>query len=228
MSEIVFETNGLLKNFRVDSLEVPVLRGIDLEIKQGEFVAIVGPSGCGKSTLLHVLGMMCKHDGGDLRAWGQDVSGLNQRQRTKMRREKIAFVFQRFNLLGVLSAKSNVEMALKIRGGHGNHQASQALEEVGLAEKMHFKPGQLSVGEQQRVAIARALVCRPQVLLADEPTGSLDSENSKAVMELVRRLHDERSKQTTILITHNRRILDAADRVLEMMDGRIRNGKKEN
>ena len=222
MSNTVFETNGLLKNFRVDSLKVPVLRGIDLEIKQGEFVAIVGPSGCGKSTLLHVLGMMCTHDGGDLWAWGQDVSGLNQKQRTKMRRDKIAFVFQRFNLLGVLSAKNNVQIALKIRGEHVDHQVNKALAEVGLAEKMHFKPGQLSVGEQQRIAIARALVCRPEVLLADEPTGSLDSENSKAVMELVRRLHDERSGQTTILITHNRRILDTADRVLEMIDGKIR------
>ncbi|NIA06196.1 MAG: ATP-binding cassette domain-containing protein [Actinobacteria bacterium] len=222
MSSVVFETKGLLKNFRVDSLKVPVLRGIDIQIEQGEFVAVVGPSGCGKSTLLHVLGMMCKHDGGDFRAWGQNVSELNQRQRTKMRREKIAFVFQRFNLLGVLSAKNNVQMALKIRGDHTDHQVNQALEEVGLAEKMHFKPSQLSVGEQQRVAIARALVCRPEVLLADEPTGSLDSENSKAVMELIRGLHDERAEQTTILITHNRRIVDAADRVLEMIDGKIK------
>ena len=222
MSSVVFETNGLVKKFKVDSLAVPVLRGIDLEIKQGEFVAIVGPSGCGKSTLLHVLGMMCRHDGGDFRAWGQDVSQMNQTQRTRTRREKIAFIFQRFNLLGVLSAKNNVGMALKIRGEHADHQVNRALEEVGLAEKMHFKPGELSVGEQQRVAIARALVCRPEVLLADEPTGSLDSANGKAVMELIRRLHDSRGEQATILITHNRHILDAADRVLEMMDGRIK------
>ena len=222
MSEIVFETTGLLKNFKVDSLEVPVLRGIELQIKQGEFVGIVGPSGCGKSTLLHVLGLMCQHSGGDFRAWGQDVRQMNQRQRTQTRREKIAFIFQRFNLLGVLSAWNNVGMALKIRGAHVDHQVTQALEEVGLAEKMHFKPGQLSVGQQQRVAIARALVCKPEVLLADEPTGSLDSENSKAVMELIRRLHDNRDEQTTILITHNRLILDSADRVLEMMDGRIK------
>ena len=222
MSEIVFETNGLLKNFRVDSLEVPVLRGIDLEIKQGEFVAVVGPSGCGKSTLLHVLGMMCKHDGGKFKAWGQNVSKLNQKQRTQIRREKIAFVFQRFNLLGVLSAKNNVSMALKIRGEHADHQVNKALEEVGLTKKMHHKPSELSVGEQQRVAMARALVCKPEVLLADEPTGSLDSANSKTIMELIRRLHDSHSRQTTILITHNRQILDAADRVLEMMDGKIK------
>ena len=221
MSDIVFETNGLLKNFRVGALAVPVLRGIDLEIRRGEFVAVVGPSGCGKSTLLHVLGMMCKHDGGQFRAWGQEVAGLNQKQRTEIRRKRIAFVFQRFNLLGVLSAKNNVGMALKIRGESGDHQATKALEEVGLVEKRHFKPGQLSVGEQQRVAIARALVCEPEVLLADEPTGSLDSENSKTIMELIRKAHDGRGKQTTILITHNRHILDAADRVLEMVDGRI-------
>ena len=222
MSGVVFQTSGLLKNFRVDSMEVPVLRGIDLQIEQGELVAIVGPSGCGKSTLLHVLGLMCSHSRGNFEAWGQDVSQISQAQRTKIRREKIAFIFQRFNLLSVLSAWNNVAMALKIRGEHPDHQVGKALEEVGLVEKMNFKPGQLSVGQQQRVAIARALVCKPQVLLADEPTGSLDSQNSEAVLKLIRRLHDSRPGQTTILITHNPHIVDRADRVLEMMDGRIK------
>lgn len=222
MSGIVFQTSGLLKNFRVDSLAIPVLRGIDLQIKQGEFVAIAGPSGCGKSTLLHVLGLMCTHSGGEFRAWGQDVGQMSQARRTRVRREKLAFVFQRFNLLGVLSAWNNVAMGLKIRGEQPDQQVSQALAEVGLGQKMRFKPGQLSVGEQQRVAIARALVCKPAVLLADEPMGSLDSQNSAAVLELMRRLHDNRSEQTTILITHNPLIVDRADRVLEMIDGRIR------
>ncbi len=222
MAESVFQTSGLLKSFQMGSLEVPVLRGIDLQIREGEFVAIMGPSGCGKSTLLHVLGMMSSASGGEFKAWGQDVRRLSQAQRTKLRREKIAFIFQRFNLLGVLSAWNNVAMALKIRGEHRDHQVSAALEEVGLADKLRFKPGQLSVGQQQRVAIARALVCKPAVLLADEPTGSLDSENSRMVLQLMRRLHDSRAEQTTILITHNPLIVDCADRVLEMIDGRIR------
>ena len=222
MTDIVFQTSALFKSFHVDSMEVPVLQGIDLQIKQGEFVAIMGPSGCGKSTLLHVLGLMCTHSSGEFKIWGQDAAQMSQAQRTRLRREKIAFVFQRFNLLSVLSAWNNVAMALKIRGEHPDHQVSQALAEVGLAEKMRFKPGQLSVGQQQRVAIARALVCKPQVLLADEPTGSLDSQNSKVVLELIRRLHDSRPEQTTVLITHNPLIVDRADRVLEMMDGRIR------
>ncbi len=223
MSQTVFQTSGLLKNFQMGSLEVPVLRGIDLEIKEGEFVAIMGPSGCGKSTLLHVLGLMCSASAGEFKAWGQDVGRISQGQRTRLRREKIAFVFQRFNLLGVLTAWHNVAMALKIRGEHRDHQVSAALEEVGLEDKVRFKPGQLSVGQQQRVAIARALVCKPAVLLADEPTGSLDSENSQMVLGLMRRLHDSRAKQTTILITHNPLIVDCADRVLEMIDGRIMN-----
>ena len=222
MSGSVFQTSGLTKDFRMGSLAVPVLRGIDLEIGEGEFVAIMGPSGCGKSTLLHVLGMMSSASGGEFKAWGRDVGGMSQAQRTELRREKIAFVFQRFNLLGVLSAWGNVAMALKIRGVHPDHQVAAALDEVGLAEKVRFKPGQLSVGQQQRVAIARALVCKPAVLLADEPTGSLDSENSDTVLRLMRRLHDSRPEQTTILVTHNPLIVDCADRVLEMIDGRIR------
>ncbi|MCK4851315.1 MAG: ABC transporter ATP-binding protein [Phycisphaerae bacterium] len=222
MPKIVFQTSGLLKSFQMGSLEVPVLRGLDLEIREGEFVAIMGPSGCGKSTLLHVLGLMSSASGGEFKAWGQDVGRLSQAKRTQLRRERIAFVFQRFNLLGVLSAWNNVAMALKIRGEHPDHQVSEALEEVGLAEKVRFKPGQLSVGQQQRVAIARALVCKPAVLLADEPTGSLDSENSRTVLRLMRRLHDSRAEQTTILITHNPLIVDCADRVLEMIDGRIK------
>ncbi len=222
MAESVFQTSGLLKSFQMGSLEVPVLRGIDLQIREGEFVAIMGPSGCGKSTLLHVLGLMSSSNGGEFKAWGQDVGRMSQGQRTQLRREKIAFVFQRFNLLGVLSAWNNVAMALKIRGEHSDHQVSAALEEVGLAEKVRFKPGQLSVGQQQRVAIARALVCKPAVLLADEPTGSLDSENSGIVLRLMRRLHDSRAEQTTVLITHNPLIVDCADRVLEMIDGRIK------
>ena len=222
MLESVFQTSGLLKSFRMGALEVPVLRGVELEIRQGEFVVIMGPSGCGKSTLLYVLGLMSTASGGEFRAWGQDVGPMSQNQRTQLRREKIAFVFQRFNLLGVLSAWNNVAMALKIRGEHPDHQVDRALDEVGLGEKMRFKPGQLSVGQQQRVAIARALVCKPAVLLADEPTGSLDSENSRTVLRLMRRLHESREKQTTILVTHNPLVVDCADRVLEMIDGRIR------
>ena len=222
MSETVFQTRGLLKSFQVGQIQVPVLQGIDLQIRQGEFVAIVGPSGCGKSTLLHVLGFMSSHTGGEFLAWGQDVGEFSQTQRTALRRERVAFVFQRFNLLGVLSAKGNVAMALKIRRSHQDHQVNVALEEVGLKEKGRFKPGQLSVGEQQRVALARALVCDPEVLLADEPTGSLDSANSEIVLELIRKLHERRPQQTTVLITHDERVAERADRVLEMIDGRIR------
>ncbi len=158
MVRSVFQTSGLTKSFRMGALAVEVLRGIDLEIGEGEFVAIMGPSGCGKSTLMHVLGMMSSASGGEFKAWGQDVGRISQAQRTNLRREKIAFVFQRFNLLGVMSAWGNVAMALKIRGVRPDHQVAAALEEVGLAEKLRFKPGQLFVGQQQRVAIARALV----------------------------------------------------------------------
>lgn len=222
MSETVFQTSGLQKSFHVGQTQVSVLRGIDLQIRQGEFVAVVGPSGCGKSTLLHVLGFMSLHTGGEFLAWGQDVGKFGQAQRTVIRRERVAFVFQRFNLLGVLSARGNVAMALKIRRSHQDHQVNRALEEVGLKEKHRFKPGQLSVGEQQRVALARALVCEPEVLLADEPTGSLDSANTKTVLELIRRLHESRPQQATVLITHDPRVAEQADRVLEMIDGRIR------
>jgi len=212
---------GLCKSFRSGAVVTEVLRGLDLEVRRGEFVAIMGPSGCGKSTLLHVLGLMMPPTSAtNLAIDGRSVLGLSDSRRTQVRREKIGFVFQRFNLLPVLSAEQNVRLALRLRGAESNGQAESVLADVDLTDVRGKKPRELSIGQQQRVAIARALVTRPQILLADEPTGNLDTENSRRVLDLLRRFRD-RDGQTILMITHNPQCTEWADRTLHMRDGRF-------
>jgi putative ABC transport system ATP-binding protein len=193
-------------------------------VRRGEFVILMGPSGCGKTTLLHILGLMMRPSAGTIRLEGADVGALSEGQRTRLRRERIGFVFQRFNLLPILTARGNIELPLRLRGERADGQVSDVLRQVGLREKADSKPRALSMGEQQRVALARAVVARPRLLLADEPTGNLDSANAGAVLDLLADLH-RTCGLTTLMITHNEHLATRADRVLFMRDGRIDAGE---
>ena len=206
--------------YRADGAATPALRGMDLAIGRGEFVSIMGPSGCGKSTLLYLMGLLDTPTDGTVILAGTDTRGLSDGERTRLRRRHIGFVFQRFNLLPTISAEENVALPLKLRRRPVGAQARDMLAAVGLEEKRRRRPGELSVGEQQRVAIARALVARPTVLLADEPTGNLDSEASGRVLELILRFHRDLG-QTVVLITHNDQVAARAQRLVRMRDGRI-------
>jgi len=216
----IIETHNLTKVYASDGVATPALRGVDLAVEAGEFVSIMGPSGCGKSTLLYLVGLLATPTDGTVRIDGQDTGGLGDGGRTRLRRRHIGYVFQRFNLLPTLSAEENVALALRLRGERPGEAPREMLAAVGLEDKRRRRPGALSVGEQQRVAVARALVTRPTVLLADEPTGNLDSEASARVMDLVGRLHRERG-QTVILISHDAQVAGRADRLLRMRDGRL-------
>lgn len=209
--------------YRRGRVATPVLHGIDLELRRGEFVLIMGPSGCGKSTLLNILGLMMRPTSGNVEIDGVATSRLNDGCRTALRRQKLGFVFQRFNLLGVLTAEQNVRLALQLRRESVNGQPAAMLERVGLGAKRRSRPDELSVGEQQRVAIARAVVARPTLLLADEPTGNLDSHSAGEVLDLLAELNAS-DGLTTLMITHNERLTDRADRVLLMRDGRLEHG----
>jgi putative ABC transport system ATP-binding protein len=190
-------------------------------VQRGEFVVIMGPSGCGKTTLLNILGlMMAPTRAACVRIAGRETLRLSDAERTRLRRETIGFVFQRFNLLPTINAWHNVALPLRIRGAALDGQVDTLLERVGLLSYGRRKPGQLSVGQQQRVAIARAMICRPALLLADEPTGNLDSANAAAVLALLDELH-RRDGQTILMITHNEHLTVTADRVLRMNDGRL-------
>jgi len=219
MIEPILIAAELCKDYRDGVVAAHVLRGIDLTVGRGEFVSIMGPSGCGKTTLLNVLGLMTPTTSArKLTIDGADCLGLSERGRTAVRREKIGFVFQRFNLLRTISARANIELALRLRGMAMDGHVQAVLRDVGLEECAHRKPGHLSIGEQQRVAIARAVACRPAILLADEPTGNLDSGNAEAVIRLFRRFH-ESAGLTIIMITHDADCAAAADRILHMKDG---------
>jgi putative ABC transport system ATP-binding protein len=218
--ETIIVTQRLTKVYRADGVATPALRGMDLAIGRGEFVSIMGPSGCGKSTLLYLMGLLDTPTDGTVILAGTDTRGLSDGERTRLRRRHIGFVFQRFNLLPTISAEENVALPLKLRRRPVGTQARDMLAAVGLDEKRRRRPGELSVGEQQRVAIARALVARPTVLLADEPTGNLDSEASGRVLELILRFHRDLG-QTVVLITHNDQVAARAQRLVRMRDGRI-------
>ncbi len=228
---IILRAERIRHTYHSDGIETPVLHGIDLAVRRGEFVSIMGPSGCGKTTLLNVLGLMMRPTGGAVEIDGSRVDGLGDARQTMLRRVKLGFVFQRFNLLPVLSAERNVALAFELRGkidrDHADRSRSpgqrvaEALDRVGLSNKRRHKPGALSVGEQQRVAIARAIVGRPRLLLADEPTGNLDSRNAATVLDLLADLHKS-DGLTIVMITHNEHLADRADRVLTMIDGRFR------
>lgn len=210
--------------YRVSKLEVPALRGVDFTVKEGEFVAVIGPSGCGKSTLLHLIGGLLRPTSGRILIEGVSISSVSDFERTEIRRQRMGFVFQSYNLLNTLTARENIALAKRIQGnGHyEDGSADQILRMLGLENKMDHKPWELSGGEQQRVAIARAVISRPAILLADEPTGSLDSENSRMVLNMLRELNSVYG-QTIIIITHDPEAAATADRVIEMRDGKILN-----
>ncbi len=219
--EPIISTQDLKKAYRVGKVNVPALRGVDLLVNEGEFIAVVGPSGCGKSTLLHVLGGLTQPSSGRVFVDGNDFSTMSDSDRTRFRRHKIGFVFQRFNLLPTLTAKQNITLAQHIQGnGFNPHRFDAAVEMLGIQEKLNHKPFALSGGEQQRVAIARAVICEPKILLADEPTGNLDSENSQIVLNMIRALNRS-FRQTILMITHNPEAAAVADRVVRMRDGRV-------
>ena len=220
--KILLETIDLRKTYRVGKVDVEALRGVSLRIREGELTAIMGPSGCGKSSLMHILGAMTKPSAGKVLIEGRDIAEMNDSDLTRIRREKIAFVFQKFNLLPTLTARGNIDVARHIRGSGTNHDAhlAEILQLLMIGDKMGRRPAELSGGEQQRVAIARALASKPSILLADEPTGSLDTKNSEIVLNMFRELN-RRFRQTIILVTHNPELVTYTDRLIEMRDGVI-------
>ncbi len=225
MKKKILQTIDLKKSYKIGKLDVPALRGVSLEVDEGEFVAIMGPSGCGKSTLLHLLGGLLSPTSGNIIIDGEDLAKVSDAQRTDIRRRKIGFVFQRFNLFPTLSAEGNLKLAEKIHTGNHSRNSDrrrEVLRLLKLEDKMHHKPLELSGGEQQRVALARAIVNGPAIILADEPTGNLDTENSQIVLEMFRELN-EKFNQTIIMITHNPEAAEACSRIIQMRDGHIVN-----
>jgi putative ABC transport system ATP-binding protein len=218
----IIETRDLRKTYRVGKVDVPALRGVDLTVKPGEFLAIVGPSGSGKSTLFHIIGGLTPPTSGEVRVAGQDLAAMTEAGRTRLRKRSVAFVFQKFNLLPNLTARDNIAVARYIGGFDSKPEASfeEVLRLLGIANRLDHKPSELSGGEQQRVAIARAIVNHPAILLADEPTGNLDSESSKAVLEILRGLN-ERLGQTILMITHNPEAAAYGHYIVHMRDGKI-------
>jgi putative ABC transport system ATP-binding protein len=221
-STSAIETINLSMIYRSGKVDVPALDHINLTVNHGEFIAVMGPSGCGKSTLLHLLGGLMQPTSGRVIIDGIDISHLSDSERTAVRRSKIGYVFQRFNLLPTLTAKANIELAKKIHGnGHaGPNGVDHILDMLGLSEKINSRPSELSGGEQQRVAIARAVITRPSIILADEPTGSLDSKNSHNVLQILQELN-KKLNQTIVMITHDSEAASTASRVIEMKDGQI-------
>jgi putative ABC transport system ATP-binding protein len=214
--------SGITKVFFTDEVETHALSGIHLEIQKGEYVCISGPSGCGKSTLLSILGLLDTPTGGTYILNGQEVAALDLAARARIRNREVGFIFQSFNLIGDLTVFENVELPLTYRGMSTSERKAaveQALEKVGMSHRMKHYPSQLSGGQQQRVAVSRALAGRPSILLADEPTGNLDSRNGEAVMELLRELHADGA--TLCMVTHDPRFARHADRQVQLFDGRI-------
>lgn len=218
----ILESIELTKIFKTGKIEVAAVRDVSLKVREGEFIAIMGPSGCGKSTLLHLLGGLATPTSGRVLVDGEEVSAGKDAVRTDIRRRKIGFVFQRFNLLPTLSAQGNLEIAQEIHrnGSRDREHVDEILNLLGLEKKTHHKPSELSGGEQQRLAIARAVINRPAILLADEPTGNLDTRNSMVVLKMIQELNRALS-QTILMITHNPEAANIANRLIEMRDGRI-------
>ena len=218
---IVLQTRGLKKVYGTGEARVRALDGVDLDVEQGEFVAVVGTSGSGKSTLLHMLGGLDRPTAGAVTVDGRDIFALSDEALTVFRRRKIGFVFQAYNLVPVLSVWENIVLPVQLDGRRPDKAyLAQVVEALGLAEKLDRLPGQLSGGQQQRVAIARALAAQPAILLADEPTGNLDSKTSQDVLSLMK-VTGRRFAQTMVMITHNEEIAQLADRIVRIEDGRI-------
>src|SRR5882672_3217667 len=218
----VIKLSGITKVFATDEVETHALSKVDVEIRKGEYVSIGGPSGCGKSTLLSILGLLDTATEGEYLLNGRPAARLDASERARVRNREIGFIFQSFNLIGDLTVYENVELPLTYRGmkaAERRTRSQEALEKVGMAHRARHLPSQLSGGQQQRVAVARALVGQPLILLADEPTGNLDSKNGEAVMEMLRGLH--RGGATICMVTHDPRFARHADRTVHLLDGRV-------
>jgi len=222
MNDSVIHLETVKKVFLTDEVETHALAGIDLEIRRGEYISISGPSGCGKSTLLSILGLLDTPSEGAYTLNGKPVQDLSMSERARVRNREIGFIFQAFNLIGDLTVYENVELPLTYRGmpsAERKKRVQEALEKVGMAHRMKHYPSQLSGGQQQRVAVARALCGQPAILLADEPTGNLDSRNGEAVMDLLRELHREGA--TICMVTHDPRYARYAERTIHLFDGKV-------
>ena len=222
MAGAFIEAVNLRKTYHIGKIEVEALRGISFSVQKGEFVSIVGPSGSGKSTLFYLLGGLTRADGGSVVLDGDDLASLSDAERTRMRKHKIGFVFQKFNLLPTLDARSNILLAQEISGNGAPDPAffQRITDLLGLTKRLHHRPAEMSGGEQQRVALARALINKPTVVLADEPTGNLDSKNSEIVLGMLRKSKEELG-QTVLMITHNPEAAKYGDRIIHMRDGEI-------
>lgn len=223
MPEAIIETRELRKTYRVGDVDVNALDGVDVAVAKGELVSIVGPSGSGKTTLLNMIGCLDKPTSGEIRIAGRDVTGFSARELDNFRLRTIGFVFQRINLVPILSAQENVELPMEIAGvaaGERKERAAELLKSVGLSHRLRHRPAQMSAGEQQRVGIARAVANNPSLLLADEPTGNLDSKTSTGIVELLSGLHGA-SGLAIIVVTHNREVADRAARTITIRDGKI-------
>ena len=222
--EPILKTENLWKIFRTGRLDVSALCGVNLEVLSGEFVSIMGPSGCGKSTLLHMIGGLSQATRGRVLLDGNDLTSMSDAARTLLRRHKVGFVFQRFNLLPTLDAYHNIALAQHIHGnGFDPHRFEVVANLLGLSQRLHHKPSELSGGEQQRVALARAIISEPKIVLADEPTGNLDTKSSESVLSLLRQLNKDLG-QTVVMITHNPEAAAYGNRVLHMRDGMVVDG----
>jgi ABC-type antimicrobial peptide transport system, ATPase component len=223
MAETIIEIEQLTKVFYTDEIETHALSGVHMEIERGEYVAMSGPSGCGKSTLLSIIGLLDTPTAGRYKLNGKEVANLDFADRSRIRNQEIGFIFQSFNLIGDLSVAENVELPLTYRTGmpaaERKKRVQESLERVNMAHRMRHYPAQLSGGQQQRVAVARALAGSPSILLADEPTGNLDSKNGEAVMRLLKELHDEGA--TICMVTHDPRFAAHAERQIHLFDGKV-------
>lgn len=223
MSVSLLEASDLTRNYQLDAAPVAALRGVSLKVERGDFIALTGPSGCGKSTLLQICGAMDRADGGELRLDGLEVKSLNDAALTRLRREKIGFVFQFFNLLPTLSVRENIAMPLllaKTPEPDAFERAALLADRVGIAHRLDHLPAQISGGEAQRAALARAVIHRPGLLIADEPTGSLDSTNGRRVLDLLQELNQELGV-AVLMATHDAGVASAAGKILAMKDGRM-------
>ncbi len=220
----MIQAENVRKTYRIGKVDVPALRGVSLEVEKGEFVSIVGPSGSGKSTLFYILGGLTHADSGRVLIDATDFTALSDSARTRMRKSKIGFVFQKFNLLPTLTANGNIEIARDIAGKSNGNSSHEYIDRItrllGIDKRLDHRPSELSGGEQQRVALARALVNQPAIVLADEPTGNLDSENSEIVLRMLRQSNQELG-QTVLMITHNPEAACYGDRIIHMRDGSI-------
>ena len=225
----IIEAVNLRKTYRLGKVEVPALRGVSFAVDRGEFVSIVGPSGSGKSTLFYVLGGLTRADSGSVMIDSVDFTQLSDAARTRMRKSKIGFVFQKYNLLPTLDAQSNINVAVDIAGSNGGRDVAyfnKIVDLLGIRQRLAHRPSELSGGEQQRVALARALINRPAIVLADEPTGNLDTKNSEIVLTMLRQSNQELG-QTVLMITHNPAAANYGDRIIHMRDGEIVAAEKD-